>query len=947
MSFVHLHVHSGYSHDGKDTPEKIAKFCAEHGHTACALTDHGGVDGIVDFAQACAKYGIKGVLGCEIYYQPIFDKEEKRYHMTVLVQSQQGLENLNMMLSIANAEKYYYYPVIDNELLEKYHQGLIFASGCISSYVSKMILAGDTRAALAHIDYMWNLVGDRYYLEVQPFPVWEERQAAVQTTLFEETETPVMVKYDLQKQVNAFLVNLQYQTIMTSDSHYVEKREYRAFVDSHHLRKHSDHTKDLIADYSRRYFHTEQSMLGAWNEQMGGCHGQEYLDETQALADRCDVLLQEPIPIEMPDLPWIHDPLKELTRMVAVGMQRTGKSSEEYKQRARYELRLIRDKGYLSYFHIVADFFLWCKAQGIDAQARGSSVASFVLYCLGGHDIDPLKYNLPFDRFLSDARTDWPDIDIDMADNADRVNRAKAIAYMSEKYAGNVSQITTFGRWQTRNLITALCKVYGVSPLDIPALKYGILLYSQEYETMSYQDLVTRSPDIASAEVRYPGLIKSFCALVGGISFIGTHAAGIALSKGDIRKRIAIRKAHGTFQTSVAKEQVAFLGMTKLDLLSVRNLLIIQQALQHAGVSWSEDFYEDVEVLKNFSKGKTRGIFQFDKPKAQQMCQQLGVHSLSDIAIITACNRPGPLMEGTWDELLKFRKNPVRPSGADWFDEDTGECFIFQEHVMEVCKLAGFSAVQVDKMLKMLKKYQEETDLTKELRVLFVDGMMQRWIDKKGRVYTTKESARARERYTDLFESMRRYLFNKAHAWSYAGLAFKECWIRHYHKRSWYLALLRNETNKDLRIAYSTEAVREKVYLIPPQVNGGIDYEEVTVSGKSFIQEGLLTLHGLGPKAAQAIVDERLAHGEYTDRANFLHRFGFVEVGDVATKTTQIIRLKPKEMKHYTSVYGDVFVKGVNTTVVSVLGVLDALVFDYATFVKNVKRYNSSLVNRK
>lgn len=912
---AHLHTHSDYSHDAFGSGSKRAKAAKALGHTHLALTDHGNENGIPEHLEGCIEEGLEGVAGIEIYYQHTeeIEKTAPRYHATILVMDNQGLENMHHMVSEANTEenKFRTYPMVSYAMLRKYSRGLILLSGCVSSYLSYLVnVQDDELNARIYVREMQSLFGDRFYLEVQPF------------------ESPGQYK------LNQFCVKAGADygigVVMTSDAHYTDKdvlygidhglTTYDAFLMAQKLRKGDRAAGTMMADYSERYLQSDEQMCKAW-EQFMGTDGRLYWALSQAIAERCHIDID--ITPKMPSLDWLAgaDPMDTLIQLVEGGLKQRGKTSKKYAERAEYELEQINNRNFASYFLLVWDIVRYARSKDIPIWTRGSAGGSLVAYALWLNDVDPLEHNTSFDRFLAPGKLGLPDVDLDMSAK----RREEVVAYVMAKYAGQAYKISTFGRWQAFSLVNALAKWLEMTEADIRAVKTIL-------ETKLAVDDIGIDPAILyghaglrALDDQYPGLIAYFVSIYGSINFMGTNAAGIVIVAGDITQYAPVIQFNKKFQIGWTKEVLEHYGFVKMDFLGVSGMDTIHEAEAAIKAAYGEEAihpatYLTPQVLDAFAKGDTATVFQMEKWHVMKIYREMGAFDESDtaeafrrIAAVNALIRPGSKAEGTDVLYIKAVQKKKSAKGL-WakFAQDTYGTFLYQEQIVDVCLYAGLGWPDIEKVLKFLKKKDPNHKIDVGIVKRFIDGMEDKGHDRK-------EAA-------GVFQHMLVYLFNRAHAVSYAMMAVRMMWLKIHYPIYWYVAVLNNEHVKKMRDIYLADAKQHGIRILNPQVNGGSKYR-VALGGK-YLQVGLVALDGIGPVIAESIDREFATGGPFASIEDFETRM---------SKTIQVTNGtgKPKEKRVYPEVGADVF---------KTLGRYGALEFDAHRFQVRTKQYNTMLL---
>lgn len=861
MSFVHLHAHTSYSHDGIGSPLQAAQQVTSLGQTAVASTEHGNMLGLVDLEKACLDVGVKPIFGSEIYYQPTFQKDVKsdkkngvvghkagRYHLTVLAKTQTGYTNLCRMTTHANAHQFYYFPVVTHHDLVTYKQGLIILSGCMSSYLSRAILALDDYTAQAYIESMLRDFGRDFYLEVQPFEV--------PTNDGEMRGKQAYLNDELLRYADRYGVSV----VSTADAHYTSRDMYETFKVGHTMRKHID----PIADYSERFLQSESQMRDAW-ETMMNSDGQAFLDMTQAIADSTNVTIKQDI--QMPVITWTQTPdtyYRELctSRLEALfaRKQTAPDKRRAYTVRLEDELKTFAEKSFSSYMLLCYEVAEYCICHDIEMAARGSVCGSLCAYLTRISKIDPLEHGTVFDRFFSRERTTWPDVDFDIQDD----RRHEVFAYLERAYPGQTAPIGNVGHWKTRNLINDLAKHYDLGTLAKQTAVSILEVMGYDEVPRSYEDLMAVK-ELRVIEDNIPNLFKHFVKLHGSMTHMSKHASGLVITAAPIDTVLPLvyQPSTGKLTTAYDKDAVEYAGGLKIDLLGVAALTVVKEAERTAGITFTEDQLLAPGIYQEFTRGNTTGNFQFARNQPRRMCWKAKPTCLGDIAALTALNRPVPLKEGSFDQFVAGRSGNANITALHYaYTKETYGALIYQEQVMQICQgLAGMTRGQTDKVLKMLKKYQLDNP---DLKAAFINGCVEHGV---------KDTDAAK-----LWENMRRYLFCKAHALSYAYLSVRQMHVKIANPYAWTLALLRHESDTGKQYVYMSDAINnapskeKRVYFLPASVNSGVNFEGVRLGGRDYIRLGLSTIDGIGPTVADALYQERLAHGDYTSAQDVLDR---------------------------------------------------------------------------
>ena len=824
MSYVNLHAHNMYSaFDGFGTAKHHAAWAAKIGQNALGTSNHGNMSNMVEHYEACNAKGIKPVLGVEAYFIPKFRHGLKtRCHILLFAMSNKGVSNLMQAITEANRDKFYRYPIMDWETLNKYNEDVICLTGCLSGPISRLIEMKEWERAENMALKFKSVFGDRLYLEVQPFDVGEQK--TINSTLIE-----FAAKHDIK-------------VVMTSDSHYMRERDYDTYQMMHTIAGRPPGHGG--ADYSLRWMHTEEEMLSYWTALMG-FDGQPFIDETQALAGRCDVELSNEVKVPVVD--WGMPSKKKLQQAAVEGLRRIGKfDSEEYRARVKHEISVVCTLGFEDYFLLCFDIMQFARKNSIRVNfGRGSVGGSLLAYLLGIIEFDPLVLGCSFDRFLRYDKKSMPDIDLDFDSN----RRQEIIDYIMQKYAGKAAPITTYGYYRIKNLINDLCKEFVVEDEE-KALLTSVIDAMEPKLGVTPKQIKARDRRIAPLSVKYPGLLKHFCKLFGQIRFTGRHAGGVAIAATEIEKVVALQRIRGELQTSFDMNSLMALGCLKMDILGLSTVSVVADCESAAGVTFSMDKIDDPVIMQYFKDADTNGIFQFEKRGAKQILKEVQPDNLQELIACVSLNRPAPLSLGMPSKYADAKAGNFDDSIPWWeYVKDTYGVLLYQEHVMNICKyFANMEWADVDKIMKGLR-----AEAAPELKKKFVEGATA-----TGKV--DKASAE------QLWDNMTLYLFNKGHGSAYALLAYWCAWLRHYHPLEFFFAALKNEHDTRRALSYEREAVKRGVVVFLPHVNGGVKYTIKEVDGDKIIQEGLTTIEGVGSTTAEAIING----GPYTSLTDFM-----------------------------------------------------------------------------
>lgn len=849
MAFTHLHVHSEYSLlDGACRIGDLVDEVKAQGMDSVAITDHGVMYGAVEFYQKAKAAGIKPIIGCEVYVAKSsrFDRQSSsantRYHLILLCENQQGYQNLIKMVSLSFTEGFYRKPRIDKELLRKYSGGLIALSGCLAGEVAQNLLADDYEGAVQTAREYQDIFGkDNYFLELQNHGLPEELQIQPQILrISKETGIPV---------------------VATNDVHYLKKEDAR--TQNILVCIQTNHT---LEEDTGMGFHTDEFYLKSEEEMRQlFAYTPEAVDNSERIAKRCNVEFEfgkTKLPhFEVPEGITHRDYLRSLAEE---GFQtRYGDSADpSYRERMDYELRVVDEMGYTDYYLIVYDFVHYAKSQGIPVgPGRGSGAGSIVAYCVGITDIDPMKYDLLFERFLNPERVSMPDFDIDF----DYERRGEVIDYVIRKYGeDHVAQIVTFGTLAARQAVRDVGRVLNISYSKVDSVTRLIPwrlshdLRAAISATPELQKKIREDPEIRD-------LIENALKIEGMPRHTSTHAAGVVITADPVDSYVPLSSKDGTIVTQYTMTQLEELGLLKMDFLGLRTLTVIhdtenliRRRIPDFSVKTVDE--HDAATYAMFGSGETEGVFQFDSSGMKNVLTQFKPASIEDLTALTSLYRPGPM--DSIPAYIRNRKDPGHiqyktPELAEILDVTYG-CIVYQEQVMQICrKLAGYSFGHADIVRRAMAK--KKHDVMEKERSQFVAGCVSNGIDQS-----------AANSIFDDMSSFASYAFNKSHAVCYATLAYRTAYLKCHFPAEFMASLITTYLySTDKVVAYISECKRMGLQILPPDVNSS---EAGFTVDNGNIRFGLLAIKGLGLGYIQQICRERDAHGPYTGFYGFLKR---------------------------------------------------------------------------
>ena len=872
--FAHLHCHTQYSLlDGAAEIGTMMKKAAADGQKAVALTDHGNMFGAFKFVREAHRNGVKPIVGCEFYmvedrfkksFQRSQGEKDKRYHQLLLAKNRIGYQNLSKLCSLGFTEGMYQkFPRIDKTILPKFAEGLIATSCCIGAEVPQAILRGDVEKAEELLRWWIDLFEDDYYIELQ-------RHRGM-----EKIDDTGMSQEDVNQVLLGFAKKYDVKVIATNDSHYVEEEDA-----SPHDILLCINTASLIADEKRFKFPSSDFYFKTQAEM-----NKIFADVPQAI-DFTQEIVSKVEPIELArDVVLPAFPLPEgfitqedfLRHITYIGAKkRYGDMSDSTKERIDFELDVINKSGYPGYFLIVQDFTTTAREIGVSVgPGRGSAAGSAVAYCLGITNIDPIKYDLLFERFLNPERVSMPDIDIDFDDEG----RSKVIDYVIEKYGQRqVAQIITYGTMAARSSLRDVGRVMNVplGEVDKIAKTFPMNLGATLRKVLADDDIdpklksAMNSEDVEKAyqfrkmseeDSEIGRLIKSAKKLEGSVRNTGIHACGVIITPDDITNYVPVSKAKDSemlvsqYDNSVAEDA----GLLKMDFLGLKTLTIIKDAVHIIKESYGVDVdiedvdLEDEETYALFTRGETIGVFQYESPGMQKHLKDLKPNKFEDVIAMNALYRPGPM---AYIPDFVARKHGVQEVqyDLDAMEEHLEETYgitVYQEQVMLLSqKLAGFSKGQADILRKGMGKKKKK--IIDELFPIFLEGCLKNGHDEKTVKKVWKD-----------WEAFASYAFNKSHSTCYAYIAFQTAYLKAHYPAAFMASVLNHNKSDITKVNFfMRECKRMKLTVMGPDVNES--QMKFTVNPKGHIRFGLSALKGVGEGPVSALVEARVKDGPFT-----------------------------------------------------------------------------------
>ena len=864
MSFAHLHVHTEYSLlDGSNKIKEYVARAKELGMNSAAITDHGVMYGVIDFYREARKQGINPILGCEVYVAPNsrFDREvtggdDRYYHLVLLAENNEGYENLTKIVSKGFVEGYYYKPRVDKELLRTYHKGIIALSACLAGEVPRYLTKGMYEEAKDRaLEYQEIFGKGNYFLELQDHGIPD------------------------QQLVNQQLMKLSQETgielVATNDVHYTYADDAKA----HDIllciqtgKKLSDENR-MRYEGGQYYVKSEEEMAALFP------YARQALENTQKIADRCSVEIEFGV-TKLPkyDVPQGYTSWEYLQKLCYEGLdQRYRTPSQELKDRLAYELDTIRHMGYVDYFLIVWDFIKYAKDHGIAVgPGRGSAAGSIVSYCLGITTIDPIHYQLLFERFLNPERVSMPDIDVDFCYE----RRQEVIDYVTRKYGKDcVAQIVTFGTLAARGVIRDVGRV-----MDLPyAYVDSIAKMIPQELGITIDKALQMNPELRKlyeSDETVTHLIDMAKRLEGLPRHCSMHAAGVVICQKPVEEYVPLsRAADGTITTQFIMTTLEELGLLKMDFLGLRTLTVIQNAVQLArkkqpDLQIDKIDYDDKAVLDYIGTGKTEGIFQLESGGMKNFMKELQPHSLEDVIAGISLYRPGPMdfipqyIRGKNDRSsITYDCPQLEPILAPTYG-----CIVYQEQVMQIVRdLAGYTLGRSDLLRRAMSK--KKAAVMEKERKTFVYGDEETGVP--GCIKNGIDEQTANKIYDEMID-FAKYAFNKSHAAAYAVVSYQTAWLKYYYPVEYMAALMTSVIDNPTKVAEYIYVCRQMgIRILPPDINKG--EADFSVDGGD-IRYGLAAIKSIGRPVIRAIVNDRKELGEFRNLEDFITRISSREL---------------------------------------------------------------------
>ena len=865
MNFTHLHVHTEYSLlDGSNKINEYVSRVKELGMKSAAITDHGVMFGCIDFYKAAKAAGIKPILGCEVYVAPgsRFDKEkgkeeDRYYHLVLLAETQEGYQNLIKIVSYGFVDGFYYKPRVDMELLEQYHEGIIALSACLAGEVARNLARGFYEEGKeAALRYEKIFGKGNFFLELQDHGIPEQRQ------------------------VNHELIRMSRETgielVATNDVHYT----YSSDAEAHDILLCVQTGKSLKDENRMRYEGGQYYVKSEEEMRRLFPYAPEAIENTGKIAERCNVEIEFGV-TKLPkfDVPDGYTAWEYLNKLCFEGLdKRYTDNKEELKKRLNYELGVIKDMGYVDYFLIVWDFIRYAREHGIMVgPGRGSAAGSLVSYTLGITKLDPIKYDLLFERFLNPERVSMPDIDVDFCFE----RRQEVIDYVVEKYGKDqVVQIVTFGTMAARGVIKDVGRV-----MDVPYVQCDTIakMIPQELN-ITIDKAMKANPElkkIYETDETVRKLIDMSRRLEGLPRHTSMHAAGVVISQKPVMEYVPLsRGSDGSLVTQFTMTTLEELGLLKMDFLGLRTLTVIQNAeklvRRDKGIELDMDKidYEDKKVYGMLGAGKTEGVFQLESTGMKNFMKELKPGNLEDIIAGLSLYRPGPM-----DFIPQYIKGKNNPDEIHYDCPElepilkaTYGCIVYQEQVMQIVRsLGGYTLGRSDLVRRAMSK--KKASVMEKERQNFVYGNEEEGVP--GCIHRGISEKTANKIYDDMID-FAKYAFNKSHAAAYAVVSYQTAFLKYYYPVEYMAALMTSVIHNPSKVAeYILSSRKMQIEILPPDINFG---ESEFSADHGAIRYGLSAIKSLGAPMIRAIVEERKENGKYQSLRDFIERMSGKEL---------------------------------------------------------------------
>jgi DNA polymerase-3 subunit alpha len=861
---IDLHRHDEFStFDGFSKAKELAVLAKEYGYESLSTTNHGNTNGLIKTYMACKDNDLKAILGVEGYFLPKYKESTRGYHLILIAKNLKGYGNLNRIQFEGEKQKYYN-PIWDFEMLEKYHEGLICCSACVAGYLAQCIIKKEKEKAEKYLKKMVDIFGDDFYVEIQPYKVSEK---------------------GLQEKVNVESIKLAkklgIKCILTSDSHRGKKEDFDTYMKMHEIAKHN--FDDIAATYAERYM----PKPGELSKRFVKMHkndfknaeklAEEFTNNLSEIEDKCEANYLDDLPLKLPKLGI--DSTKKLLNDIKQGLKDRGKYKKEYLKRCKEEFEVIKYHGFEDYFLIVADYVNWAKEQGIIVgPGRGSVCNSLVAYALKITEVDSLMFGLDFRRFLRKDKKKFPDSDLDFETS----RRHEVIEYLCEKYKGHAARICSYGLYKVDNLLNDLFKVCGLDvdkstdEAEAKFKKSEMQKIKTFVKSCIVDDEIDKKKMLESAEGKmynnqYDDILVHFCKLFKKMRFVGTHAAGVAITGGDLLDYVALKiDKSGDVYTNYDLSDIEFVNVIKFDILGLKTMESIGDLRKETGVVVDYDEAVcDKKIMENFKNGNCDGVFQFEKEKARDILREIDCDCFEDVVAGSSLNRPGPLSLHMPEMYAENKKNLSEAKKNPFYEytKETYGTIVYQEQVQIMCvEVGNLTWAEADRVMKLMKNaiasMGELEKINKDKHDLcekFVSGAVSNGYDER--------DAR------NMFENILVYTFNKGHGVGYSLISVEEMFYKIYYPNDYWFAKLKYAKSDSEYQQFAAKAVADGAVIFLPHVNYSTKKTRLrTVENEKCIQQGLSDIKNVGEKAADYIYEERMKNGIFTSFDNFYDR---------------------------------------------------------------------------
>lgn len=868
-----LHRHDEFSSfDGFGNAEEVAKYAKELGYKSICSTNHGNTNGLVQTYKAAHQYGLKPILGVEGYFLPVWREKTRGYHMILIAKDGVGYGNMNRAQFDGEHHRYYN-PIWSFKTLEKYHEGLICTTACVAGYLAQSILADEMVKAERFLKKLQGIFGDDLYVEVQPYAVSDA---------------------GMQERVNVESIRLAkklgIKCILTSDSHRVRPDDYPTYLKLHQIAGHSEEWVD--GTYKERYMPKPDEMRKRFYKMHKDDFGEkktkrlamEMYEALDEIEDKCvDGYLDE-LPLLLPKLHGGKNSFKELVKRVQRGLRDRGVYEKDYIDRCKQELEVIKYHGFEDYFLIVADYTNWAKERGIAVgPGRGSVCNCLVAYALKITETDSLYFGLDFRRFLRKDKKSYPDIDLDFMPSM----RHDVIRYICDTYEGKAARIVSYGLYKVDNLMNDLAPVCGIGEWttdeggkdkfvpdkkELAAIKSLLNKCIDETSETVDVDKLYESSQARYYDQEYDDVLKHFVKMYKKVRFMGTHAAGVAVTDGDILNYSALKlDKNGDVYMSYDLIDIESINLVKFDILGLKTMESIADLRKSTGVT--VDYIEttkDSRLYDEFRAGRTDGVFQFEKPQARQILMDIECDCFEDVVAASAMNRPGPLSTGMPAQYALNKQDHEKAEQSLYWEytSQTYGTVVYQEQVMRICiGLGDMTWQEADKVTKMMKSTTGHTAKAIEMIGREREGYMKKFV--AGCIKRGMDAEEAK----DLFYNLLNYTFNQGHAVGYSLISIEEMFYKVYYPAHYWFAKLKYARDDAQYRQFCEKAVLDGNVIFLPHVNYSTESSRLRkVDGEHVIQQGLSEIKNVGAKAAAEIAAERERNGVFTSYDNFYDR---------------------------------------------------------------------------